>query len=144
MNIKEIMTKEPSFVSPNDTINQAAQKMKKIECGVLPVGEDKDHCIGMITDRDIVLRVIAKGLDPKQAKVKDAMTKEVRYCAEEDSLDKAAELMREHKVNRLLVINKSDQVTGIITFGAMLWKTENASEVGHMLDHAAPRKVAAM
>lgn len=142
MQIKEIMTKEPSFVSPNDSINQAAQKMEKIDCGVLPVGEDKDHCIGMITDRDIVLRVLANGDDPKHAKVKEAMTKEVYYCHEEDNLDKAAELMRKHEVNRLLVKNKSDHVTGIITFGAMLWKTENASEVGHMLDHAAPRKAA--
>lgn len=143
MQIRDIMTKEPSFVSPNDTINQAAQKMEKIECGVLPVGDDKDHCIGMITDRDIVLRVLAKGKDPKHAKVEEAMTKAVHYCHEEDALDKAAELMRKHEVNRLLVKNKSDHVTGIITFGAMLWKTGNASEVGHMLDHAAPRKAAA-
>ncbi|MDB2415333.1 CBS domain-containing protein [Rickettsiales bacterium] len=140
MQVKDIMTKEPSFVSPDDTINQAAQKMKKIECGILPVGEDKDHCIGIITDRDIVLRVLANGDDPKQAKVKEAMTKEVYFCHEDDNLDKAAELMRENKVNRLLVKDKSNHITGIITFGAMLWKTKNASEVGHMLDHAAPRK----
>jgi CBS domain-containing protein len=142
MQIKEIMTKEPSFVSPDDTITQAAQKMKEIDCGVLPVGTDKDHCVGMITDRDIVLRVLAKGKDPKQATVKEAMTKEVHCCHEEDNLDKAAQLMREHQVNRLLVKDASNHVTGIITFGAMLWKTNNASEVGHMLDHAAPRKLA--
>ena len=97
----------------------------------------------MITDRDIVLRVLAKGEDPKHAKVKEAMTKEVHYCHEEDTLNKAAELMREHKVNRLLVKNRSDHVTGIITFGGMLWKTKSASEVGHMLDRAAPRKMSA-
>jgi CBS domain-containing protein len=143
MNVKEIMTKEPSFVSPNDTINQAAQKMKKIECGVLPVGDDKDRCIGIITDRDIVLRVLAKGGDPKQTKVKEVMSKEVYFCREENVLDEVAEFMREHHINCLLVKNKNDHVTGIITFGAMLWKTGNASEVVHMLDHASPRRIAA-
>lgn len=140
MHVKDIMTKEPICVNPTDTINQAAQKMKKIDCGVLPVCEEKNKYIGMITDRDIVLRVIAKGDDPKIIKVKDAMTKEVHYCQEGDALDKAAELMRKNKVNRLLVKNNSDHVTGIITFGAMLWKTGDKSEVGNILRHATPRQ----
>jgi CBS domain-containing protein len=143
MYIRDIMTKEPSFVNPNDSINQAVQMMEKIDCGILPVSDVKEAYIGMITDRDIVLRILAKGKDPKHAKVKEAMSKEVYFCLEEDSLDRAAELMRMHKVNRLMVQNKNDHLTGIITFGSMLWKTRNASEVGHMLDHAAPRKIAA-
>lgn len=134
MYIKDIMTKEPSFVSPNDTISHAAKRMAELDCGILPVGEDTNRCIGMITDRDIVLRIIAKDQDPKKATVKDAMTQSVHYCYEEDTIDKAATLMREHNINRLLVKDKSDNITGIITFGAMLWKTNDADKVGKMLN----------
>ncbi len=138
MNVKDIMTKELSFASPNDTINQAADKMAKINCGILPVKDDKNDCVGMITDRAIVLRILAKDEDPKKATVKDAMTQSVYYCHEEDTIDEAGEMMRDHKVNRLLVKNKSDDITGIITFGALLWKTKDASKVGSMLASCCP------
>jgi CBS domain-containing protein len=62
------------------------------------------------------------------------MTQSVHYCHEEDTIDKAATLMREHKINRLLVKDKSNNITGIITFGAMLWKTNDATKVGQMLN----------
>ena len=143
MQVKDIMTKDPAFIGPNDNITAAARKMKEIDCGALPVGDDKEHCVGIITDRDIVLRTLANGDNPKDSKVKDSMTSEVHSCQEEDALEKAADLMREHQINRLIVRDKDKNITGIITFGCMLWKTNNASEVGHILDHAAPRKLAA-
>lgn len=143
MQVKDIMTKDPIFISPNDSITAAARKMKEIDCGALPVGEDKEHCVGIITDRDIVLRTLANGDNPKETKVKDSMTSKVHYCREDDALDKVATLMREYQVNRLIVQDNNQNITGIITFGCMLWKTTNASEVGHILDHAAPRKLAA-
>ncbi|PIR38697.1 MAG: hypothetical protein COV35_05920 [Alphaproteobacteria bacterium CG11_big_fil_rev_8_21_14_0_20_39_49] len=143
MIVKDIMTKEPFFISPDDSVNQAAQKMAGIECGILLVGDDKEHCTGVITDRDIVIRVLAKGENPEKTKVKDAMTKEVYYIYEEDKLDKAAQTMRDHEINRLLVKDKKENITGIITFGAMLWKTESAAEFGHILDNTDPRKALA-
>mgnify|MGYP005713530475 CR=1 FL=1 len=142
MKIKELMTKNPVFIRPDDSIVEAAKKMEKIDCGILPVGNDADHCVGMITDRDIVLRALAKNKEAKSTKVKDVMTKAVYACHEDDLLEHAAELMREHKVNRLLVKNKKEKITGIVTFGCMLWKTPSATEVGHILDHASPRKIA--
>ncbi len=144
MNVKDIMTKDPCFINPDYSIIEAARKMKELDCGILPVGEDKNHCIGMVTDRDIVLRVLADGHDPKQGTVKDAMTKEIHACCEDDSLEDAADLMRRYKVNRLLVKSRDGKVTGIITFGAMLWKTSSATEVGHILDRAAPRRLTAL
>ena len=143
MQVKDIMTKNPVFIGPDDSITAAARKMIDIDCGVLPVGEGKKRCVGIITDRDIVLRTLIRDGDPKESKVKDSMTSKVYSCQEEDTLEKAAILMREYQVNRLIVKDKDTNITGIITFGSMLWKTKSASEVGRILDHAAPRKLAA-
>jgi CBS domain-containing protein len=142
MQVKDIMTKDPVFIDPNDNITAAARKMKKIGCGALPVGEDREHCIGIITDRDIVLRTLANGDNPKDTKVKDSMTGKVHYCQENDTLEKAADIMRQHHINRIVVTDTEKNITGIIIFGCLLWKTKNASELGHILDHAAPREAA--
>lgn len=143
MYVKDIMTKDISFVSPEENISTAARRMKDVDCGILPVSEDAALCVGIITDRDIVIRTIANGDDPKETKIRDCMTLQVFFCQEEHSLIKAADLMREYQVSRLLVKNSDGNITGIITFGAMLWKTTNASEAGHIIDRAAPRKLRA-
>mgnify|MGYP000412765836 CR=1 FL=1 len=124
MKVKEIMRHDPTFIRANDTIIDAAKSMEKLDCGVLPIGEST-HCIGIITDRDIVLRAIAKDKDIKTTKVSDMMSKMVYVCHEDDNLDKVASIMREHKTNRLVVKNKDEKITGIVNFGKMIAKTED-------------------
>lgn len=133
--IKDIMTKDPVVISPDCTIKEAAMKMKEIDTGVLPVGaEDKLH--GMITDRDIVLRVIAEGEDIEQTKVEDIMTPKVVTCGEDESLQKAADTMRLHQVNRLVITDDEGKMCGILSFGGILRKDDNTSEICEVIQHA--------
>ncbi|MBN8531281.1 MAG: CBS domain-containing protein, partial [Alphaproteobacteria bacterium] len=88
--VKELMTKDPVIVPASTTLQEAGRKMKSLECGVLPVGSwDKPE--GIITDRDIVIRAVADGVDVTSAEVRDYMTSEVYYCQEDDTLENAAQ-----------------------------------------------------
>ena len=84
MKVSEAMTRDVRVASPEETVQKAAQTMASLDAGVLPVGE-KDHLVGMITDRDIAIRGIAQGKGPK-AKVRDVMTKDVKSCFEDEDI----------------------------------------------------------
>src|SRR5882724_6654001 len=116
MKVQELMTEQPVVVNPNDSLMQAAEKMRESDCGILPVGTHS-KLEGVITDRDIVVRAIAKGKDPVTEKVRDYMTAKVCACSETDTLQIAADAMHKHKVSRLVVQDHEDRVIGIITFG---------------------------
>lgn len=139
--VKELMTEDPVFVSMDDTLQKAAEKMEKNDCGFLPVGT-KDNVEGVITDRDIVTRAIAKGKDPSKEKVKDYKTDLAYACNENDYLEDAADKMHDHKVSRLLVRNGQGKVVGILSFGGILRKNADADEVANVVKHATHRAVA--
>lgn len=139
--VKELMTADPVIISADTTLMEAAQKMKMIECGVLPVGS-WEKLEGIITDRDIVIRAVADGLDMASSKVRDFMTAEVFYCNEEATLAEAAEEMRRHKVSRLAVKDDSGKACGIITFGAILRKDDSLREIGNVVECAVGKKAA--
>jgi CBS domain-containing protein len=103
------------LVTPDKTLREAAALMKKIDAGVLPVSE-KDKLVGMITDRDIVIRGVAEGKGP-DAKVRDAMSTEVRYCFEDEDVDHVAKNMAELQVRRLPVMNREKRLVGIVSLG---------------------------
>ncbi len=117
--VKDVMTCEPQMIRPTDTIREAAKRMKNVDCGVLPVGESPDNVIGMITDRDITLRITAEGKDPGTTQVQQVMTKNVHACDEEDDIEDAAESMRINNVCRL-VVNRGKKATGIVTQAELL------------------------
>jgi len=116
--VKDIMTPEPFIVPPTMVVREAAKRMKDIDCGVLPVG-DANKVLGMITDRDITLRVTAEGKDPARISVQEVMTKKVHTCDEEDDIEDAAEEMRKYNVARLVVTN-GNKATGIVTMTCLL------------------------
>ena len=118
MKVKEFMSSEPCYISKNDTLEFAAQQMKKYDCGFLPVGDD-DRIDGVITDRDIAIRAVAGGKNPAECKAGDCMTSKVLYCAEDDDLDFVSKSMKEQQVYRLVVLNNRDdkRLTGIISLG---------------------------
>lgn len=136
--VKDLMACDPVIIPADASLEQAAKEMQIVECGVLPVGT-KDKLQGIITDRDIVIRAIAKGKDPSKAKVKDYMTTQVFGCNEDDYLEDAADKMRQHKVSRLVVRNKAGKLTGILSFGGILRKNANAEEVVNVVKHATDR-----
>jgi CBS domain-containing protein len=112
------MTPEPFIVPPTMAVREAAKRMKDIDCGVLPVG-DANKVLGMITDRDITLRVTAEGKDPAKTPVQEVMTKKVHTCDEEDDIEDAAEEMRKYDVARLVVTN-GKKATGIVSMTCLL------------------------
>jgi len=116
MRISEAMTPDVQIANPNQSIQDAAKMMAAIDAGVLPVGEN-DRLIGMITDRDITVRAVAKGLNPS-TKVRDVMSDGgVLYCFEDEDVEDVAHNMADIKVRRLPVLNRDKRLVGIISLG---------------------------
>ena len=116
MQIKDIMTRGVEVVSPQTTLQEAAARMRSLDVGPLPVC-DGDRIEGMVTDRDIVVRGIAEGRDPRTTKVSEVMTRDVVTCAESDDVKVAARTMKERQVRRLLVVDANKKVSGIVSLG---------------------------
>jgi CBS domain-containing protein len=132
---KDLMTPNPVMISPSATLQQAAKKMEAVQCGALPVGSE-NKLKGIITDRDIVLRAIAKGKDAAHEKVSDYMTAGVFTCNENDSLEDASEIMHAHRVSRLVVKDGEGKISGIISFGSILRNEASAIEIANIVKHA--------
>jgi len=114
MQVQEIMSHDVELIDPNSTIRDAACKLRAEDIGALPVGEN-DRLIGMITDRDMVIRCVADDRQPSKCLVRDAMSKKICYCFEDDDLDEAAQLMADHQVRRLPVLNRNKRLVGMIS-----------------------------
>jgi len=124
--VKNIMTRSPDIIASDATVIEAAVRMKNLGYGVLPVGSAK-AVVGMITDRDITLRVVAEGLDPSATIVSQVMTAGVHTIDENEDIETAAGEMHEHDVARLVVThNKS--VTGIVTMAELLRNMGDADQ----------------
>lgn len=137
--VKEVMTMDLCLISPESTVSQAAQKMKEMNCGILPV-ETKDNVLGMLSDRDIVVRMVAEGLDGDSTQVKDIMTPQAFACSEDNTLQEAADEMAKHKVGRLLVKGKQNKVTGILSFGGIVRHTPDQELVSDIVIHAVSKQ----
>jgi CBS domain-containing protein len=116
MNISEVMTRDVRVASPDDVLQTAAQLMEENDFGILPIGEN-DRLVGMLSDRDITVRAVARGLAPDRCKVREVMSEDVKYVYEDDSVEEAARNMSELQVRRLPVINRDKRLVGIISLG---------------------------
>ena len=112
--IREVMTSDPVCVSERDSIREVARIMAREDTGVVPVVDGK-KIIGMITDRDIVVRLVAEGKDPANAHVNEAMTKNVRAVKEDDSVNDALNVMSSAQVRRVPVVNDQNEIVGIVS-----------------------------
>lgn len=128
MQVKEAMCKNVKIIKPTTTLREAAEYMRECDCGYLPVGSD-DRLKGAVTDRDIVVRGIAPGLNPDETAVEDVMTQKIIYCFEDDDVEKAAEHMKQEQIRRLVVLNSDKRITGVITVGDIA----RASNDNHLL-----------
>jgi CBS domain-containing protein len=126
------MTKKVDIISADDTIEQAARKMKLSDVGNLPVIMDNE-AVGIVTDRDIVLRTVAPGFDLADTKVSQAMTKGVVVCREDDDIEIAARMMGSRRVRRLPVVNSAGELAGIVSLGDLAQKLDFAV-TGEMLE----------
>ena len=115
MNVSEVMTAQVVTVGPNATITEVARTMAKIETGAVPVTED-GKVVGLITDRDIVIRVVAEGLGLDGA-VSEVMSPQVETCLEADNVADAAAKMGSHQIRRLVVLDDQGKLAGILSLG---------------------------
>jgi len=136
MLVKEVMTKGVECVRPDDTLQQAARKMKSLDVGPVPVC-DNDRLAGMLTDRDIVLRCVAEGGDTRTAKVRDAMSEGVTYCFEDDDVSEASRLMQEKQIRRLVVLNRDKRLAGIVSLGDLAVEPGAKKEAGKALEEVS-------
>jgi len=130
--IADVMTRGVRVASPEDSVQQAARAMRDDDTGVLPVGEN-DRLVGLVTDRDIALRLAAEGLDPARAKVREVMTPEVRYVFEDEELNNTLETMAEQQIRRLPVVNRDKRIVGIISLGDLASGGEQSRRAGDVL-----------
>ena len=117
MKCTEVMTVNPSCCLTTDTVYQAAQLMKSEDVGPIPILNDLEgrRLEGIVTDRDIVLQVVAEGRDPKNTRVGEIMSKDVVTCRVNDDCQKVLHLMEEHQVRRVPIVNDNNQLAGIVS-----------------------------
>jgi CBS domain-containing protein len=130
MNVQEIMSPKVQTIAPDATLQQAAKMMLDAGCGILPVG-NPDKLVGVLTDRDIVVRAVAQGKPPGDCKVREVMTAEIYCIAADDSLEEAERSMGEHRVRRLPVLDGARKLVGMVSLEDI--SLEHPSIAGHTL-----------
>jgi CBS domain-containing protein len=111
--IREVMTPSPATVEAQSTVVEAARVMKQIDAGVVPVIEN-GRLTGMVTDRDIAIRVVAEGKDPQSTTVGEVASKDLVTVDPQQDLDEALRLMAQHKVRRLPVVEEDGRLVGVV------------------------------
>jgi CBS domain-containing protein len=129
MQLREIMTPHVEVIHPDATLQEAAETMKRLDVGPLPVC-DGERLVGMLTDRDITVRASAQGRDPKTTPVREVMTEKVIYAFDDQDPREAAEIMERAQIRRLVVLNRDKRLVGIVSLGdlAMTSDEELADE----------------
>src|SRR5215831_2421904 len=140
MKVSKCMTRDVQLATPTQTLRDVARMMAELDAGALPVQQD-DRLVGMITDRDIVVRAVAQGKSPDTL-VQEVMSREVLYCFEHQELKDIARNMGEVKVRRLPVVNRDKRLVGIISLGDLALKEEHsltASAIANISDRKSTR-----
>lgn len=136
MKIQEIMTKDPSCVTPDETVREAAQVMKREDVGIVPVvdGQTEKRLIGLVTDRDIAIRCIADGKDGT-CRVRDVMSSDdLTTCSQNDDVENVMSAMRTEKVRRIPIVDERGSLVGIVSQADVLTKTRDTSRAGETVE----------
>jgi len=127
--VRDVMTKNPQCVSQDDTLRDVARIMKEEDTGVVPVVDGR-KIVGLITDRDIVVRCVAEGKDPSNARVNEVMTKSVRKVKEDATVGEVLTMMKSSEIRRVPVVNGSDEIVGIVSIGDIAGESNQEGRVG--------------
>lgn len=123
--ISEVMTRDVMTISPQDTLRRAAQMMDELNVGVLPVC-DGERLVGMITDRDITVRSTSAGDAPESARVEEAMSEDVRWCFDDQSVDEVMQQMSDSQIRRVPVVDhNTKKLVGIVALGDIATKSRS-------------------
>ncbi len=131
--VRDIMTADPACVRETDGIVEAARIMRREDAGVVPVTDGDRKLIGIITDRDIVVRLVTEGRNPLECKVSEAMTKHIRSVREDASVDDVVSIMRGANVRRVPVCDAGDRVVGIVSMADLAVETNEKGKVGDVV-----------
>ena len=136
MKCSELMTKDPSCCLPTDTVFDAAQLMKSEDVGPIPIVNDKQtkKLAGIVTDRDLALKVVAEGLDPKQTKIEEVMTTGVQTCNPDDDVSNVLKLMEHHHVRRIPIVDEQDCLVGIIAQADIATRIDEAEKTHEVVE----------
>lgn len=134
MQIKDIMSKNVEIVSPDTFLNEIARLMHKRDCGCILIGKD-DRLIGVITDRDLVIRCMCEGYNPASTKAKDLMSKQILYCRDTDETTSVSLNMAKNKIRRLPVLDENKRLVGIVSLGDLAANLEDYNICGKALGH---------
>jgi CBS domain-containing protein len=137
----EVMTKDPVCCLPNDSVAKAAELMKSENIGSIPVIENKQSqkLVGIVTDRDLALKIVAGGLDTQSTTVETVMTHKVVTCRADDDLQKALDAMAEHQLRRIPVVDNDKKIVGIIAQADVATRAdqpEKTAELVKEISHA--------
>jgi CBS domain-containing protein len=137
MQVQEIMRANVHMADPDMTIREAARRMRANNIGALPIGEN-DRLIGMVTDRDIVVRAIAENRSPADTTVREVMSEGVCYCFEDDDVARAAEVMAKCQVRRLPVVDRSKRLVGFVALADLGRSEDNRAAQGALKGISEP------
>ena len=135
-NCSEVMTREPACCEPGDSISRVAGIMKREDVGSVPVVESHEDkkLIGIVTDRDLVVKILAEGGSPERATVRDAMTPNPASCGENDPIDKAVKLMSERQVRRMPIVDGQGRLAGIISQADVATRVSRDATTGELVE----------
>ena len=131
----EVMTKSPIYCLPNETVIKAAELMKRKNIGPILVieNEQTQRLVGIVTDRDLALKIVAEGRDSKTTKVEAVMTRNVVTCRADDDLQKALDAMAEHQLRRIPVVDNDNKVLGIIAQADVATRVDQPEKTSEMV-----------
>jgi len=130
--VKEIMTKGTEIASPDDSVRDVARRMEAGNIGMLPISEN-ERLIGTVTDRDIVVRVVSRGDDVNNTRIRDAMSEGVVTVSDEDSVDDVADRMGRDQIRRALVVNTQKELVGTVALADLAMHVRDDSTVAGAL-----------
>ena len=135
----EVMTEGPACCLPSDTVDKAAQLMRAEDVGPVPVVADHQSksLVGIVTDRDLAIKVVADGRDPKSTRVSEVMTTGVATCRREDDLQKALSLMEQHQVRRIPIVDGGSHIVGIIAQADVATRMEAPQETARVVEEVS-------
>jgi CBS domain-containing protein len=134
--IKDVMSRAVETIRPDQSLQEAAARMKALDVGPMPVTEG-NRLVGMLTDRDIVVRAVADGRDARTTHVRDAMTSDVVCCNEDDDVKVAASTMKDHQIRRLVVMDGQKRISGIVSLGDIAVDTSDEKMSGRVLEEVS-------
>jgi CBS domain-containing protein len=130
---RDVMTPNPATVTAKDSIRDAARIMASEDTGIVPVVDGR-KVVGMVTDRDIVVRLVAEGKDPANATVNECMTKSVRSVKEDTPVTEVLSMMSSAQIRRVPVLNNTGELVGIVSIGDISTETNQDNKVGRTIE----------